>query len=205
MTNKLTDNPLPLRCRPSRASSAAAAALASLGRSSTCSSAASTPTTTRPSQHAQLAHAARPGARVFRRTDGHRRPGQPGHHLHRIRLWPHAHLQQRRHRSRMGQPPPRCRRRGAGPGYVRPVPGHRRQSGQRCRRRPPDSQHLRRSVRRHAGALVRPLRWTGAARSSPTSATSAPAPIWVSWASQLKPFPHGQTKDRGIPPRSFAF
>src|ERR1700691_1628342 len=61
----------------------------------------------------------RPGPRVFRRPHADRWPRQPGHHLHRLRLRTHPHLQHRRHRPRLGQSSLRHRRRCPGTRYVR--------------------------------------------------------------------------------------
>ena len=46
---------------------------------------------------------------------------RPGHCLHHLRLRPHPHLQQQRHRPRLGKPPFRAWRRGQRTEHVRPV------------------------------------------------------------------------------------
>ena len=129
-------------------------------------------------------HPAWRGVRILRRPDGQHGTRQQRHRLHHLRLRPHPHLQQRRHRSRLGQPPLRRRRRGAGQRHVRPVSGRRRRSGQRRRRRPPHSHHRRRAIRRYARAAGSASPTARSAPSFPTSATSAPAPTWASWASR---------------------
>jgi uncharacterized protein (DUF1501 family) len=64
---------------------------------------------------------------------------------------------------RLGKPPFRCRRRGAGAGYVRRVSSRRRQPGQRCGSGPADSKHVGGPICGDAGAVVWAVRRAGPA------------------------------------------
>jgi hypothetical protein len=81
-----------------------------------------------------------------------------GHHLHRLRVRPHAVQQRRRHRPRLGWTPPRLRRCGQRRPHLRAhARAWRRHRQSRQRRLGPDHPDpVGRPVRRHAGALVRP-------------------------------------------------